>query len=182
MPRPRKRNLAIPKRLQTELQALIAFGCYDSDSVLKCGKSAKKSTLITKLHTLYMPSNNHDSDHVSQIELLLEGKGKYKHLFEEKHISGNYSANNHTCVSQSSASASENNGNPNVDNPPLLILPETFHCLDGKEILVKNDCIDKALLTRRNLSNFVDIQPGTLFLHAKEVEANCKKALVICLA
>ena len=132
MPRPRKRNLAIPKRLQTELQALIAFGCYDSDSVLKCGKSAKKSTLLAKLHTLYMPSNNHDSDHVSQIELLLEGKGKYKHLFEEKHISGNYSANNHTGVSQSSASASENNGNPNVDNPPLLILPETFHYLDGK--------------------------------------------------
>ena len=161
MPHPRKRNLSIPKRLQTELQALIVFGCYDSDSVLKCGKSAKKSTLIVKLHKLYMPSNDHDSDHVSHIELLLEGKGKYKHLFEEKHVAANYSTNNHTSVSQSSAS--KNNGNPSVDNPPLLSLPGIFHCLDGKEILAKNNCIDTDLLTRQNLSNFVDIQPGTLF-------------------
>lgn len=161
MPRPRKRNLCILKRLQTELQALIAFGCYDSDFVLKCGKSAKKSTFIAKLHKPYIPSNDRDGRHVSQIELLLEGKIKYKHLFEEKHIAANYSTNNHTGVSQSSAS--KNNGNPNVDNPPLLILSEIFHFLDGKEILVKNDCIDKALLTRRNLTNFVDIQPGILF-------------------
>ena len=101
MPHPRKRNLSIPKRLQTELQALIVFGCYDSDSVLKCGKSAKKSTLITKLHKLYMTSNDHDSDHVLQIELLLEVKCRYKHLFEEKYIVTNSSTNTNTGNSQS---------------------------------------------------------------------------------
>ena len=127
-----------------------------------------------------MSSNDHDSDQVSQIELLLEGKCKYKHLFEEKHIAANYSTNNHTGVSQSSAS--EKSGNPNVDNPPLLILSEIFHFLDGKEILVKNNCIDKAFLTRQKNSNFVDIQPGTPFQHANEVEANYKKSLAICLA
>ena len=62
------------------------------------------------------------------------------------------------------------------------MIPEILHCLHDIIISVKNDCIDKTLLTRRNLSNFVDIQPSTLFRHAKEVEANCKKALAICLA
>ena len=57
-----------------------------------------------------------------------------------------------------------------------------LHCQAGGEILVEHDCVDKALLTRRNLSNPVDIQASTLFRHAKEVEANCKKALAICLA
>ena len=86
MPLVRTRSLSISKPLHTELQALIAFGCYDSDSVLKRGKSAKKATIIAKLHNLYMPSRNRCCGQISQIELILEGKGKYKHLFEDKHI------------------------------------------------------------------------------------------------
>ena len=37
-----------------------------------------------------------------------------------------------------------------------------------------------ALLTRKNLTNFVDISPLTLFRHAKDVKANFKKAYAIC--
>ena len=37
-----------------------------------------------------------------------------------------------------------------------------------------------ALLTRKNLTNFVDISPLTLFRHVKDVEANFKKAYAIC--
>ena len=81
--------------------------------------------------------------------------------------------------SQSSSSVSK--GVPG-DNLPLLILPEMLHCQASGEILVEHDCVDKALLTRRNLTNPVGIQASTLFRHAKEVEANCKKALAICLA
>ena len=174
----RKWNPLISKRLQTELQSLIAFGCYDSNSVLKCGKSAKKNTLVTKVHQLYIPSNNSDSDHVSQIELFLEGRGKYKHLFERKCIDPGPSTKN---TSNSNCSSSESN-EVSGEKPSLLMIPEMLHCLPDTEISVKNDCIDKTLLTRRNLTNFVDIQPSTLFRHAKEVEANCKKALAICLA
>ena len=145
-------NPGISKRLQTEFQSLIAFACYDSDAVLKAGKSAKRSTLITKIEQMYMPSNIRYSDHVSYIELFLEGKGRFKHLFVEKSTSG----------------------------IATLMIPDFLHCNSGQELVVRDGCIDKSLLTRKNLSNPVDIQPMTLYRHAKEVEMNCKKALAIC--
>ena len=115
----RKWNPLISKRLQTELQSLIAFGCYDSNFVLKCGKSAKKNTLVTKIHQLYMPSNNSDSDHVSQIELFLEGRGKYKYFFERKCIDPGNSTKN-------TSNSSESNELPG-EQPSLLIIPEILH-------------------------------------------------------
>ena len=113
MPR-KKRNVLISKRLQTELQSLIAFGCYDSDVVLKCGKSAKKASLVARLHQLYMPSINSDSDHVSQIELFLEGRGKYKHIFVEQPTDSGPSPKD---SNDSQFSSSVSKGVPG-DNPP----------------------------------------------------------------
>ena len=84
MPRPRNVRLksSISKRLQTELQSLIAFSCYDSKDVLRCGKSAKKQTLIDNLGKLYMPSNKPDDEHVSHVEQFLEGIGMFTCLFK----------------------------------------------------------------------------------------------------
>ena len=42
-------------------------------------------------------------------------------------------------------------------------------------------CVDKFPLTRKHLCNFIDITGDTLFWHAKDAEANCKKALALCL-
>lgn len=36
----------ITKKLQTEFQATIAFACYDSDEVLRAGKSARHHVLM----------------------------------------------------------------------------------------------------------------------------------------
>ena len=58
---------------------------------------------------------------------------------------------------------------------------ECFHCHIGKEIPIETGCVDRLLLTRKNLSSLVDIKANTLYRHAKEVEANCKKALSLCM-
>lgn len=145
-------NKYVTKKLQTELQALIAYGCYHSTSVLMSGDSAKKSDIMKKIHSLYMPKMG-AGDHLSNVELFLEGRGKYKDLFEKS-------------------------DNSNKDF--VLIIPEIMHCMERKTISVSGECIDKLLLTRKSLSNFVDISPSLMYRHAKEVEANCKKALALC--
>ena len=83
MPHLRKSNILITKRLQTELQALIAFACYNSDEILECGKSSKRQTVVNNMLCLYMPLSNGD-DKVSYVEQFLEGLGKFKYLFIEK--------------------------------------------------------------------------------------------------
>ena len=84
MPTAKKRkpcNKDVTKKLQTELQSLIAYGCYNSKSVLKSGDSAKKSNVMKRINNLYMPKVG-NSDNLSHVESFLEGKGKYKYLFE----------------------------------------------------------------------------------------------------
>ena len=82
--RKQKTNTLVSKRLQTELQSLIGYSCYNSNSVLKCGKSAKKLTIMNKMYELYMPSPNPDDDRLSSVELFLEGKGRFRYFFEKK--------------------------------------------------------------------------------------------------
>ena len=122
MPQPNANmNPTISKQLlQTELQASLAFSCYDSNSVLKCGKSEKKQTIINKEYNMYMSSNVPNDDHMSHIKLMLEGRGRFKHLFVEKQIE-----------------PSLENNIDNIDSPPpqhiLMIPAEVLHCIDGKE-------------------------------------------------
>ena len=170
MPNP-ARKVSIPKRLQTELQATIAYGCYDSDLLLRSGDSAKQSTLQQQIFDMYMPDKNVDieNDQLSEIELFLAGEGKYKYLFERE--------KDYVDPSNSTSTASTEISQPPND---LLILPECLHCIPNKRVSVSRGCIDTALLTRKNLTNYVDISPLTLFRHAKDVEANFKKAYAIC--
>ena len=42
--------------------------------------------------------------------------------------------------------------------------------------------INRQLLTAKSLLNYQDIKPERVYLHAKEVEANCKKALALCMS
>ena len=78
----RQQKSAVSKRLQTELQSLIAYSCYDSADVLQCGTAAKKQTQVDKLYHRFMPSNKADDDHVSNVEQFLEGIGVFSFLFE----------------------------------------------------------------------------------------------------
>ena len=64
-------NGNITKRLQMELQATIAFRAYDSDQLLKAGKSMDHNYLMDKLQELYLPTN--DVDKVGHVDLFLKG-------------------------------------------------------------------------------------------------------------
>ena len=154
----------VTKRLQTELQSLIAYASYDSKAVLQGGVSASKAMLIVRLYEAYMPSPLADDDRISFLEMFLGGMNKFKCLFI-----------------QSEESDAENSRDPDNDRPSMkLIIPESLHCIAGAEIVVAPHCITKSLLTRKNLTNLADIKANTLFRNAKAVEANCKKALAIC--
>ena len=46
---------------------------------------------------------------------------------------------------------------------------------------VGQDCISRSLLICKNLTNKADIKRERLFIHAKDVQTNCTKALQLCL-
>ena len=151
-------NKDVTKKLQTELQALIAYGCYDSKNALNGGQSHRKDDLIKKINDLYMPKSG-DDEHLSHVDMFLEGKGKYSYFFD--------TMNEGETIEERSTD-------------PERVIPEVMHCIEGKTINVGVGCIDRSLLTRKNLTNYVDISANTLYRHAKDVEANCKKALALC--
>ena len=68
----------------------------------------------------------------------------------------------------------------NEGDKGIPTIPENLHRLKGKEISIDDDCINQSMLTRKNLSNPIDVSPKTLLRHAKDVEANAKIAFGIC--
>ena len=61
-------------------------------------------------------------------------------------------------------------------------IPEKLHRMNGKEISIEPNCINPSMLTRKNLSNPIDSSLKTLWRHAKDVEANTKKAFALCMS
>ena len=145
------------KRLQSEMQATIAFACYDNDEVLKDGKGMNKNSQMKKIHDLYMPSVPEDKVRMCFVDQFLKGANQFKGLFE--------------C-------------NSDEDTPKALTIPYELHRDEESRIFVGSDCggITRTLLTSKNLTNPQDISGATLYRHAKEVEANSKKALALCLS
>ena len=102
-------NNDVTKKLQTELQALLAYGCYNSPSVLQTGDLGRKSDTLKEISRLYMPSGQ-DEDHLSHVDKLLEGKDKYRCLFE----------------------VVDNAKDP---SKPQLVIPEVMHSMTVKKFL-----------------------------------------------
>ena len=57
-----------------------------------------------------------------------------------------------------------------------------MHCCPDEVIKVGKNGIEITLLTGKNLTNYVNISSLTLFWHAKDVDANFKKAYAVCKA
>ena len=112
--------------------------------------------IIKKICDLFTPKID-NKDNKLHVESFLEGKGKYSCFFDRSNKHGN---------------------SLNI----VLAISENMHCMVGKTVTLSAGGIDKSLLTRKNLSNYVDISADSLYRHAKDVEANCKKALAICTA
>ena len=73
------------KRLQTELQSMIAYACYNSDYILTSGKTMKNEVLCDTIFDLYMPSPRETEDveeeAMSHVDMCLNGLGKFKGLW-----------------------------------------------------------------------------------------------------
>ena len=148
------KNTKYTKRLQTELQSVVAYACYDSDKILTSGKTMKKAHICDLLYDMYMPPpGKKKSDRMSYVDMFLEGVGKFEGLW---------------------------NMEEGKKNGEMLILSPIMHTLDD-EMFVGENCISRSLMTRKKLTNNVDIKKERLLIHAKDVEANCTKALRLCL-
>ena len=66
------------KRLQSEMQATIAFACYDNDEVLKDGKGMNKNSQMKKIHDLYMPSVPEDKVRMCFVDQFLKGARQFR--------------------------------------------------------------------------------------------------------
>ena len=143
--------LNVSKKLQIELQSLLAYACYDSDEMLNSGKSLRKAELINLLEEMYQPSTRKNNKRICEVDKFLLGLEKYEFFFERKNEDG------------------------------TLIIPEVFHRMSGKEIFVGKTCVSRSLLTSKSLIESIDIKAERLWQHAQNVSKNMKKALSICM-
>jgi len=102
------------------------------------------------------------------VEQFLSGIGVFQYLFDRAILS-------QTVVEKDSSTSM---GSSTTE---VLSVPFVFHG-EPNPVTIGSDCITMSLLTRKNLSNPADVSELTLFRHAKEVEANSKKALALCLS
>ena len=58
----------VKKRLQTELQSLIAFAAYNSAAVLQGGTSGSKNMITARLYEAYMPSSLVSDDCITLLD------------------------------------------------------------------------------------------------------------------
>ena len=75
-------NIGDNKTLQSELQALIAFACYESDHMIGSGHDMTHQDQKEKMYNMYMPDPD-KKDHISYVEQFLQGEGCFKYLFEK---------------------------------------------------------------------------------------------------
>ena len=78
----RKSTNKVTQKLKIELQSLISYACYDHEDIVQGGDTMKQPDMESRMYKLYMPSNNANDDRISQLDMLLQGKGCFKGLFE----------------------------------------------------------------------------------------------------
>ena len=61
-----------------------------------------------------------------------------------------------------------------------LLFSEFLHNIPNTLFKVSKKLVNRQLLTSKTLKNSQDIKPNRTCNHAKEVEANCKKAFASC--
>ena len=69
------------KRLHTELQYLLTFSACNSTAALQGGTSGSKNMIPDRLYEAYMLSSLVGDNPIRLLEMFLEGKGRFKHMF-----------------------------------------------------------------------------------------------------
>ena len=77
---PKMKGDKISKRLQIELQSLIAWACFDSDEFLQGGKLMSQPIQYKKLEKLYFPPNNPKDNRISFVDMSIQGLNVFEGL------------------------------------------------------------------------------------------------------
>ena len=144
----------VSKKLLMELQALIAFACYDSPSITGAGGSMTEATMEQLMTKLCFGDDNND-DTICFVDQFLCGVNRFQGLFV------------------SSLAPSFDGGGAAADME--LTIPPMLHRQGKIHIFVGKGSIEKALLCRKAPANETPISGRTLLRLAKEVLCNCKK-------
>ena len=118
----------VSQRLLSELQALIAFACYNSPYIFRSGESLKDVIIMEKMYQ-YCFGDPNQPDLVPFVDHFLSGVSKFQGVFENKIV--------------------ENSDLPEFGQQVLSIYP-TFHH-EGSQGLIYIDkgCIHCSVLEQR---------------------------------
>ena len=156
-----KRVTNITGELLKEIQATIAFACYDTPSVIRRGTSLAEAAIENKMSLLYYGDDTHeapDPDLIVFEDQLILGLKKFKGLFTQSVQDG-----------------------PNGESGEVLLsIPEILHRHKNLLVYVGDGSIEKNLLSQKSV-HVTDkrIIGRTLDTMAKNVCKNCKKMMAI---
>jgi hypothetical protein len=139
----------VNKKLLVEIQALIAFACYDSPAIATGGDSMTEGAQTELIKEMYFGGG--DPENISFVDQFVHGLNRFTGLF----------------------TSSE----PDESGKIVLTMPHKLHRHAGLNIFVGPTSITKELLLKKSFASNDSIHPRTLFRKAKEVIATCKKMM-----
>jgi hypothetical protein len=139
----------VNKKLLVEIQALIAFACYDSPAIATGGDSMTEGAQTELIKEMYFGGG--DPENISFVDQFIHGLNRFTGLF----------------------TSSE----PDESGQIVLTMPHKLHRHAGLNIFVGPTSITKELLLKKSFASNDSIHPRTLFRKAKEVIATCKKMM-----
>ena len=155
----KKRSTNMSGALLKELQALIAFACYDSPSLIRRGASLPDTAIENVMASIYYGNakNGADPDLISYDDQLMLGLNKFKGLYTQSLQTG-----------------------PNASSGEVLLsIPEYLHRHKKLFVFVGDGSIEKGILSQKSLlaaeTTGEKISGRTLHRIAKAVLCNCKK-------
>ena len=150
-----KRSTNMSGGLLKELQATIAFACYDSPALFKRGTSLSEAQIEIVMASIFShdDKNGADPDMLTYVDQCLMGLNKFKGLFTQ---------------------AMQPSGDM------LLSIPESLHRHKKLLVYVGDGSIEKAILSQKSVNGTAEkISGRTLLRNAKTVMCNCKKMMAI---
>ena len=160
----KQRSTNMSRVLLKELQATIAFACFDSPSLMQRGESLSEAAIEGVMASIYYGDDTNgalDPDLITYVDQFMVGLNKFKGLFTQSLPAAGPS---------STPSAGE----------VLLSIPEFLHRHKKLLVYVGDGSIEKEILTKKSL--FVKeekISGRTLVRFSKAVVCNCKKMMAI---
>ena len=157
----KQRSTNMSRVLLKELQATIAFACFDSPSLIQRGTSLSEAAIEDVLSSIYYGDDKNgalDPDMITYVDQFMLGLKKFKGLYTR------------------SLQAGSNGASGEV----LLSIPEFLHRHKNFLVFVGSGSIEKAILSQKSVALSSEKVSGrTLVRMSKTVVCNCKKMMAI---